>query len=122
LSSTPHARSVPAEVAIHPEEHAVQHVRVAGYKMTKGTPEETAALAEQGMLPLFRSHQGFIGYSLLNVNDAEVMSVSVWQSHQDAEEATALAAEWVAENLADRVSLEWSSVGDAMFNAGAFMR
>lgn len=55
------------------------------------------------------------------MSGAEVMSVSVWQSHQDAEEATALAAEWVAENLADRVSLEWSGVGDAMFNAGAFM-
>ena len=98
----------------------MQHVRVATYKITSGTAAETADLAQKGMLPIFRSHDGFIGYSLLEVDGGEVMSVSVWQSHQDAEEATALAAEWVADNLADRVSLEWSGVGDAMFNAGAF--
>ena len=98
----------------------MQHVRVASYKITSGNAAEIAELAQGGMLPIFRSHDGFLGYSLLEVNGGEVISVSVWQSHQDAEEATALAAEWVAKNLADRVSLEWSGVGDALFNAGAF--
>jgi len=98
----------------------MQHVRVAIYKLTNGTGQETADLAEAGMLPIFRSHAGFIGYSLLDVDETEIVSVSVWRSHQDAEEATALAADWVAENLAQRVELERASVGDVLFNAGAF--
>ncbi len=90
------------------------------YRITKGSGQEIADLARQGMLPIFRTHGGFIGYSLLDVNETEIVSVSVWQSHQDAEEATALSADWVRENLADRIELERSSVGDVLFDDGAF--
>jgi hypothetical protein len=31
----------------------------------------------------------------------------------------ALAADWVAESIADRISLEWNGVADARFNANA---
>ena len=97
----------------------MQHVRVATYKLTSGTADEAAELAQTGMLPIFQSHHGFIGYSVLHVGEGEVMSISVWKSHQDAEEATDLARDFVAENMANRISLEWSGVGDAMFNANA---
>ena len=97
----------------------MQHVRVATYKLTKGTPEEAADLAQSGMLPIFKSHGGFIGYSVLKVGDGELMSISVWKSHQDAEEATALARDFVADQMADRISLEWSGVADVIFNANA---
>ncbi len=97
----------------------MQHIRVATYKMTRGTPEEVAALAASGMLEKFREHAGFIGYSLAKTDDAHIMSISVWKSHRDAEEAVALAADWVSENIADRISLEWNGVGDALFNANA---
>lgn len=98
----------------------MQHVRVAIYKITKGTGQEIADLAQQGMLPIFQGHAGFIGYSLLDIDETEIVSVSVWKSHKDAEEATGLAADWVAENLADRIQLERTSVGDVLFDAGAF--
>jgi heme-degrading monooxygenase HmoA len=97
----------------------MQHVRVATYKVTKGTPEEVADLAASGMLSTFQQHAGFIGYSVAKIDDRTIMSISVWQSHQDAEEAVALAADWVAENIADRISLEWNGVADALFNANA---
>ena len=63
----------------------MQHIRVATYKMTRGTPEEVAALAASGMLETFREHAGFIGYSLAKTDDAHIMSISVWKSHRDAE-------------------------------------
>jgi heme-degrading monooxygenase HmoA len=97
----------------------MQHVRVARYKLTKGTPEEVAQLAQGGMLESFKQHAGFIGYSVAKVDDGSIMSITVWQSHKDAEEAVALAADWVAENIADRITLEWNGVGDALFNANA---
>ena len=98
----------------------MQHVRVATYNVTKGSPEEVAKLAEGGMLDSFRKHDGFIGYSVAKVDAARVLSVSVWESHQDAEEAVALAADWVRDNIADRISLEWNGVADVLFNANAF--
>jgi hypothetical protein len=98
----------------------VQHVRVAIYRITKGSGQDIADLAESGMLPIFRSHEGFIGYSLLDVGETEIVSISVWRSHQDAEEATALAADFVRDNLAGRIELERTSVGDVMFDDGAF--
>ena len=98
----------------------MQHVRVATYKVTKGTAEEAAQLAEEGMLPIFKSHDGFIGYSVLKIGEGEVMSVSVWNSHQDAEEATDLAKDFVAEHMEGRIAIEWQGVADAIFNANAF--
>ena len=98
----------------------MKHVRVAVYRLVSGTTQEVSDLAEQGMLPIFREHHGFIGYSLLDVHETEIVSVSVWRSHQDAEEATALAAEWVAQNIADRIELERSIVGDTFFDVGSF--
>jgi heme-degrading monooxygenase HmoA len=97
----------------------MQHIRLATYAMTKGTPEEVADLAASGMLEAFQRHEGFIGYSVAKIDDGHILSISVWRSHQDAEEAVALAADWVAENIADRISLEWNSVADALFNANA---
>ena len=97
----------------------MRHVRVATYRMTKGSPEEVAALAAAGMLDTFRQHDGFIGYSVAKTDDEHIMSISVWKSHQDAEEAVALAADWVAENIADRIALEWNGVADTLFNANA---
>jgi heme-degrading monooxygenase HmoA len=97
----------------------MQHVRVARYKLTKGTPEEVADLAQGGMLDSFKQHAGFIGYCVAKVDDGSIMSISVWQSHKDAEEAVALAADWVAKNIADRITLDWNGVGDALFNANA---
>ena len=98
----------------------MQHVRVATYTVTKGSPEEVADLAAGGMLDSFKKHDGFIGYSVSKVDDTHVLSVSVWESHQDAEEAVALAADWVRDNIADRISLEWNGVADVLFNANAF--
>ena len=98
----------------------MQHVRVATYKVTSGTPEEVAKLAEGGMLASFKKHDGFIGYSVAKVDANHVLSVSVWESHQDAEEAVALAADWVRDNIAERISLEWNGVADVLFNANAF--
>ena len=99
----------------------MQHVRIAKYRMTSGTPEEVAEIvqAPDGMLEKFQGHSGFIGYSLAKQDDGGLLSISVWESHAVAEEATGLAADWVEHHIASRLTLEWSSVGGALFNANA---
>jgi hypothetical protein len=48
-----------------------------------------------------------------------VVSVSLWDSEEEAEEANAMASSWVSENMADRVRLESTQVGDFLFYENA---
>ena len=96
-----------------------EHVRIAIYSLTQGTAEETAELAKAGMLPIFKAQPGFVRYGLVLLDDGTVASVSVWETHDEAEAANVAAADWVAANLAERVALQNTHVGDFLFDEGA---
>ena len=95
-----------------------EHVRVAIYVMKKGSAEETADLAKQGMLPIFQAQPGFVRYGLAQLDDGTFASISVWDTHEEAEAANGAAAEWVAANIADRIKLKDAHVGDFFFDEG----
>ena len=95
-----------------------EHVRVAIYDMKQGSAEETADLAKQGMLPIFQAQPGFIRYGLALLDDGTIASISVWETHDEAESANGAAAEWVAANIADRIKLKDAHVGDFFFDEG----
>jgi heme-degrading monooxygenase HmoA len=95
----------------------MQHVRVATYTVTKGTFQEVADAAEAGMLPTFRAQPGFVSYGVADLGDEALLSISIWQTRQAAEQATSAAAEWVKENLSERIELVSSQVGDLAFLA-----
>jgi heme-degrading monooxygenase HmoA len=97
----------------------MQHFRIAQYEVTSGTTDEIADLAQGGMLDIFKVQPGFQAYSILEVDPKTIVSVSIWESHQEAEDAVALAATWVAENIAGRISLQSNTVGDSLFWATA---
>lgn len=86
------------------------HARIAKYSFS-GDGMEIARRAEEGMLPIFESTPGFKGYSIIETGD-EVFSFSAWDSSEAAERANTAAAEWVAANLADRVQLKKSWIGE----------
>jgi len=96
----------------------MEHVRVGLYKLTKGTFKEAANAAEKGMLPILHDHKGFIRYGVAESTDGELISISIWETHAEAEEAQARIAEWVKDNLADRVKLDVSYVADLAFWSG----
>lgn len=95
-----------------------EHVRIAIYSLKRGTAQEAADLAQAGMLEVFRAQPGFVRYGLALLDDGTVASISVWETHDEAEAANAQAADWVAENLADRIQLENRHVGDFFFDEG----
>lgn len=95
------------------------HVRIAIYKLTSGTVEEAVDLAKSGMLPIFKGQPGFIRYGVAQLEDGNVASVSAWETHQEAEDAVAAAAEFVKANMADRISLISNHIGDFFFDEGA---
>ena len=95
---------------------AMTHMRIAAYRITSGTAQEVADLARDGMLPIFRQQPGFVGYEVVDAGNGTVLSVSRWQSAEQAVAATAKAADWVRENLAARVQLQASYVGEALLS------
>jgi hypothetical protein len=88
------------------------HGRMARYTYT-GDAAELARKAEEGMLPIFQAQPGFRAYSLVE-SDGEVLSFSAWESQESAEEASRLAAAWIAENLPGWLELEEARVGEIL--------
>jgi hypothetical protein len=96
----------------------MQHLRMATYEITKGTFQELADTAKSGMLRKFQDQPGFVSYGLADLGDKSALSISVWETRQQAQTATPVAATWVKENIADRVVLKSDSVGDLAFFQG----
>lgn len=101
------------------EELVMSHVRIGIYTLTSGTAQEVADLAREGMLSVFRAQPGFGAYGLAQTQEGKFVSVSLWESAEQAQQANELAASWVGENLAGKVRLEGTQVGDFMFYESA---
>src|SRR2546421_12171497 len=95
------------------------HVGIGVYPVTAGTAKELGDMAREGMLSVFRSQSGFQAYGLAETGEGRVVSVSLWDSGEQAEQANELAASWVRDNIADRVRLESTQIGDFLFYEAA---
>lgn len=94
----------------------MQCARVAIYRVASGDVDEAIQRAQQGMLPTFQKQPGFVGYGLIKTTDgAKVISISFWQSSEQADAATQVAAQWVRANLANMLQLEQNFTGDVGF-------
>ena len=96
----------------------MQYLRIASYKITKGTFPEIVETARGGMLGLFKTQPGFIRYGLADTGEGTCVSISLWETRAQAEAAAPMAANWVREHLADRVELRSNQVGDLAFFEG----
>jgi hypothetical protein len=97
----------------------MRHIRVATYGITKGTFEEVADRAKTGMLPKFQQQPGFLRYGVANVGDNTLLSISLWETHEQASDAAPMAATWVKNNMDGEIELHSSYVGDFAFYQGA---
>src|SRR5436190_15319409 len=97
----------------------MQYLRLANYKITKGTFSEIVDTAKGGMLKTFTEQPGFVRYGLADTGEGTCVSISLWETHAQADAATPVAAAWIREHLADRVELRSNQVGDLAFYEGA---
>ena len=88
------------------------HVRMGIYSITQGTYEELLEKARQGLAPILRNSPGFVFYSVTDVGDGRLVSVSTWATREQAEAAAAKSAEWVSENMADSIALQENLIGE----------
>jgi hypothetical protein len=97
---------------------SMEHLRVATYTINEGTFREIADRAQEGMLRIFKDKPGFVRYGVADIGDKKAMSITLWETHDQAEASVPAAANWVQENLGDRVELRSSYVGDLAFFEG----
>lgn len=93
----------------------MRSARIGVYRLKPGVVDETIRRAEHGMLPQYRQLPGFVSYELIKTGPDSVISVSVWETHEEAEGAVAKTADWVRENLAGMVENVTNHVGDIAF-------
>jgi len=100
------------------ESDFMRHVRVATYAITKGSFQELADRAKEGMLPKFQSQPGFLRYGVADVGDSTLLSISLWETHEQANAAAPVAATWVKDNMNGEIELRSNYVGDFAFYQG----
>ena len=90
----------------------MQYTRISTYELTKGTFGELTGIVETGLLPTFASEPGFVNYGLVDVGDHKVVSISIWETREQAHKSGTMATTWVKENIADRVRPLTTQIGD----------
>lgn len=96
----------------------MQHVRISTYELKDGSFQEAADIAHKGMLSTFQEQPGFIRYGVADLGDRKLVSVSLWETRKAADASVPLAERWVRENVADRVELKTTQIGDLAFFEG----
>lgn len=89
----------------------MQFTRLATYDIAKGTFDELTGIVEKGLLPLFAKEPGFVNYGLVDVGNQKAVSITIWETRDEAEKSAGISGNWVKENIADRVRLVTTSIG-----------
>jgi hypothetical protein len=97
----------------------MRYTRLSTYDIVKGTFPELTAIAEKGILPMFVKEPGFVDYGLLDAGNNKVVAISIWETRDEAQKSAGMAATWVKENLADRVHLVTTQIGNLALFHGA---
>jgi hypothetical protein len=64
------------------------------YRVRLGTIADTAARAEETLLPRLRAVAGFVDYHLLNTGEATVAALALFDTKSSADDAARLMSEW----------------------------
>jgi hypothetical protein len=94
----------------------MRHFRVALYDVTSGPVQEVIELARAGFVPIFEKQPGFVRYEVGELDNGGIVSFSIWETADEARRAVDLAAEWVRDNVADRVRLREEHTGDVAWD------
>lgn len=73
-------------------------------KVQPGVFDEVVRRDESGLVPILRSVPGFVEFDLVQVGEDVGVSIIVFETQEQAEEANRRAADWVKENVAPLVA------------------
>jgi heme-degrading monooxygenase HmoA len=85
------------------------------YKVRRGASEELARRVQEGFVPLLRQLPGFRGYYLLDGGPDVLISISIFDSADEALASNTAAADWVRNNILEATKgLPEVMVGNAL--------
>ena len=90
----------------------MRYTRLSTYDLTKGDFNELTELTEKGILPAYVKEPGFVNFGLVDAGNHKVISISIWETREAAQKSAGMAASWVKDNIADRVKLVTTHIGD----------
>lgn len=96
------------------------HARVAFFRLKSGSFEQVVREVESsgGLLGIFRKQPGFRSYELIETGSG-LVSVSHWDSSNEADAASHVAADWAANHIEELVKMQQSDVGEVVLLAQA---
>ena len=73
------------------------------YRTEPDSVDEVARRVQEGFVPLIRETRGFVSYLVLTPGGREgaIVSVSVFEDRESAEESNRKAEDWVSQNLSE---------------------
>jgi hypothetical protein len=77
------------------------YVSIRTYRVGTGSIAEMMHRVDRDLAEAFVQEPGFVAYQVAQTGERTVASMTVFQRQEQAEASNELAAEWVAENLAD---------------------
>ena len=90
----------------------MRYTRISTYDLIKGDFNELTGIAEKGILPTFVKEPGFVNYGLVDAGNHKVVAINIWETREEAQKSVNMAATWVQQNIADRVHLVTTYIGD----------
>ncbi len=88
------------------------HARVGIYKVKPGTLDASLAKARAELLPKMREQPGLKRYTLLLTGPESFVSLSAWDTREQAEQAERTLSGWVKEHMGPTVVSMESHVGE----------
>src|ERR1700733_7995830 len=90
-------------------------ISIRKYKVTRGSANELARRVQDGFVPLVRQLKGFKGYYLLDGGPDVLITISQFDSADEALASNESAAEWVRDNVLEYTrGLPEVMVGDVL--------
>ena len=77
------------------------YASIRTYRFGSGSMDDLMHRVDRDFADALAQEPGFVAYQVVASGDDTVMSISIFRSQEDAERSNAIAAQWVAEDLAD---------------------
>ncbi len=71
------------------------------YRTDPDSTESVVRRVKEGFVPFIRETPGFVSYFVLTPRQGEIVSVSVFESPEGAQESNEKAEQWVRQNLSE---------------------
>ncbi len=76
------------------------YVAIRRIKTQPGSIDEAVQRVENGLVPILSSAPGFIEYDVVQIGEDVGLTISFFETQEQAEESNRRAADWVKQNFA----------------------